>query len=337
MQSQSFWISSYAAPEQDGLLRSRFSPDTGFEITAVCSGLNNPSYVLEHPFLPVLYTVEELREGAVCAWAAGDDGLRLLARIPSGGADPCHLSLSEDGRWLYAANYSGGSVACFRLDGSGVPGERTDLRLHRGCGPRADRQEAAHAHCVFPWKGRLLVCDLGMDRIVVYENCGGVLAERGRLAAPAGSGPRHLAAHPSHPGLLYCVTELSGEVLVWQENGPDRFELVRAVPAVPADRPGENTAAAIRFTEDGSRLLVSHRGLDAIAVMAVGAGGMPGRPVLSPCVRCPRDFVVFGDTVLAASQADGVVCAYRLREGRLEDTGMTVQAQAPVCIQPCRK
>ena len=334
MNSQSFWISSYATPEQEGLIRCRFSPYTGFETAAACRGLNNPSYVLEHPSLPVLYTVEELAEGAVCAWETGENSLRLLARILTGGADPCHLSLSRDGRWLYAANYSGGSVACFRLDDAGIPAERTDLRRHRGSGPRADRQEAAHAHCGFPWKGRLLVCDLGTDEIVAYENRGGILTERGRLAAPAGSGPRHLTAHPAYPDLLYCVTELSGSVLVWRENGADLPEKAGEIPMVPEGRADGNTAAAMRFTEDGSRLLVSHRGLDVIAVMPVGADGMPGKPVLSPCVRCPRDFAVTGDMVLAASQADGVVRAYRLREDRLEDTGMMIRAQAPVCIQP---
>lgn len=336
MHRLSFWIGSYATPEQEGVIRCGFSPETGFETEAAFSGLTNPSYILEHPAFPVLYTVEEQEEGAVCAWEAGREALRLLARFPAGGADPCYLSLSADGQWLYTANYTGGSIACFRLDDSGIPVERSDLRRHSGYGPRKDRQEAAHAHCAFPWRDRLLVCDLGTDEIVIYRNSQGKLEECGRLRAPAGSGPRHLASHPAHPGLLYCVTELASTVLVWKENGADGFELIREAPMLPADYSGENTAAAIRFTEDGSRLLVSHRGLDSIAVMPVGADGIPGRPLLSPCVRWPRDFAVAGDTVLAASQFDGEVRAYRLRENLLEDTGMAVRAQAPVCLQPCR-
>ena len=223
-----------------------------------------------------------------------------------------------------------------RLDGSGIPTERTDLRRHRGSGPRADRQEAAHAHCVFPRKKRLLVCDLGMDEIILYTNERGELGECGRLSAPAGSGPRHLAMHARYPELLYCVTELASTVLVWKEKGQDDFELIREIPMVPADYTGENTAAAIRFTEDGGSLLVSHRGMDCIAVMPVSEDGIPGKPVLSPCIRWPRDFAVTGDMVLAASQTDGEVRAYRFHEDRLEETGMTIKAQAPVCLQECK-
>ena len=335
MSSQSFWIASYATPEQEGLIRCRFSPEKGFETEAAFTGLTNPSYVLAHPVLPVIYTVEEKKEGAVCVWEVGRESLRLLAWLPTEGADPCHLSLSPDRQWLYAANYSGGSVACFRVEDSGVLTERTDLRRHRGSGPRTDRQEAAHAHCVYPRKNRLLVCDLGTDEIVIYGNDQGELGECGRLAAPAGSGPRHLAAHPAYPELLYCVTELSSEVLVWKETGPDGFELIRKIPMLPADWSGENTAAAIRFTEDGSKLLVSHRGLDSIAVMPVGENGIPGEPVLSPCIGWPRDFAVTGNMVLAASQTGGEVRAFRLHEDRLEDTGMMIKAQAPVCLQAC--
>ena len=334
MQSFSFWVGSYATPEQEGLLCCEFNPETGFSVRSAFCGLTNPSYVLEHPSQPVLYSVEETREGAVCAWRPEEGRLRLLAKLPTGGADPCHLSVSEDGRWLYAANYSGGSAACFRLDADGVPAERTDLRQHRGHGPNAARQEAAHAHCVFPRKGRLAVCDLGTDEILIYENRDGILTERGRLRAPAGSGPRHLAAHPACPGLLFCVTELAGSVLVFRETEEDRFRLVREIPTLPPDYRGENTAAAIRFTGDGSRLLVSHRGLNAVAVIPVGRDGETGDPVLSPCVRGPRDFLVCGESVLAASQPDGEIRAYRLNGQRLEETGMRIRAQAPVCLQP---
>ena len=337
MHTQTFWIASYADQDQTGLIRCRFRPEKGFETEAAYTGLTNPSYILEHPDFPVLYTVEEKEEGAVCAWEPGSESLRLLAWIPTDGADPCHLSISADRHWLYVANYSGGSVACFRLDDSGIPTERTDLRRHRGSGPRADRQEAAHAHCVFQRKKRLRVCDLGMDEIILYTNERGELGECGRLSAPAGSGPRHLAMHPRYPELLYCVTELASTVLVWKEKGQDDFELIREIPMLPADCTGENAAAAIRFTEDGSSLLVSQRGMDCIVVMPLSEGGIPGKPVLSPCIRWPRDFAVTGDMVLAASQTDGEVRAYRLHENRLEETGMAIKAQAPVCLQECKQ
>ena len=333
MPSQSYWIGSYASPEQKGLLRCSFSPEKGFALESAYDGLLNPSFLLEHPEKPVLYTVEETEEGMVCAWRAEGNRLALLGRIPSGGASPCYLSLSEDGHWLYCANYTGGSVASIRLDENGIPAERTGLVQHTGKGPNAQRQEKAHAHCAYPYHGGIGVCDLGEDRIYLYRNEGGTLRENTCLRAEPGSGPRHLVAHPRYPGCLYCVSELTGEVFVWKENSSGRYDLLQGIGTLPRGFTGENTAAAIRFTQDGRLLLVSHRGADGIAVMTVRPEGKLEEPVWSPCVRGPRDFLVSGEYVLAAGQRDGEVRAYKLTEGKLQDTGFRFEAQEPVCIQ----
>lgn len=333
MSSHLIWIGSYASPEQEGLLRCRFSPESGFAVESAYEGLLNPSFLLEHPAHPVLYTVEETDQGAVCAWREKAGRLVLLGRVPAGGASPCHLSLSADGNWLYCANYMGGSAACIRLDGQGIPVERTDLAQHTGKGPNAQRQEKAHAHCVYPFGGRIGVCDLGEDRIYLYENEDGVLREKVCLAAAPGSGPRHLAAHPRYPGCLYCVLELTGDVFVWMETVPGQFEQRYGIGTLPPAFAGENTAAAIRFTDDGGWLLVSHRGADGIAAMRMRPDGTPEEPVWSPCVRGPRDFLVSGEYVLAAGQRDGEIRAYSLKEGKLKDTGFGLKVREPVCIQ----
>ena len=328
-----FWVGNYASAEGNGVSRYRYDPGVGFTAEAAYTGLTNPSYLLEHPALSVLYTVEETGEGAVCAWREAEGKLVLQGRTLTGGASPCHLSLSGDGRWLFCANYMGGSVSCFRLDENGIPAERTDLAVHHGKGPNPQRQEAAHAHCVYPYRGRFGVCDLGEDRLYLYENRGGKLEETACLAATPGSGPRHLASHEAYPGCLYCVSELSGDVCIWKETEPGAFEPLQEINTLPAGFGGENTAAAIRFTEDGKWLLVSHRGADGIAAMPVRTDGTLGEPAWSPCVRGPRDFLICGDTVLAASQRDGEIRAYELNEGRLTDTGFRIEAPEPVCLQ----
>jgi len=333
MPSQSIWIGSYASPEQAGILRCRFSPETGFTAGTAYDGLKNPSFLLEHPVYPVLYTVEETDEGAVCAWREENGRLVPAGRIRSGGASPCHLSLSADGKWLYCANYMGGNAACIRLDEEGLPAERTDLAQHDGKGPNAQRQEMAHVHCVYPYHGWVGVCDLGEDRIYLYENHGGRFREITRLKAKPGSGPRHLASHMGYSGCLYCVSELTGDLTVWKETASGCFDLLQEMNTLPNEYTGENTAAAIRFTEDGQWLLVSHRGADGIAAMAVRADGTLEGPVWSPCVRGPRDFLICGSSVLVAGQRDGEVRAYTLEAGRLTDTGFRIEAREPVCIQ----
>ena len=84
----------------------------------------------------------------------------------------------------------------------------------------------------------------------------------------------------------------------------------------------------------GALLLASNRGHDSIAVMPVGADGGLGAPVISPCVAEPRDFAICGEYVLAASQRDSVIRAYRLERESLclEDTGMGLELGHPVCL-----
>lgn len=333
MSAQTIWIGSYSSPEKEGLLRCSFSTAAGFSAGTAYNGLLNPSYLLEHPVHPVLYTVEETDEGAVCAWREENDRLIPAGRVLTGGASPCHLSLSADGNWLYCANYMGGSAACIRLDENGIPMERTDLVKHHGKGPDVQRQEMAHVHCVYPYHGQIGVCDLGEDRIYLYENLDGQLRESACLQAKPGSGPRHLAAHAGHPGCLYCVSELASDVTVWRETAPGGFDLQQELNTLPAGYSGKNTAAAIRFTDDGRWLLVSHRGADGIAAMPVRADGTLDEPAWSPCVRGPRDFLICGDTVLICSQQDGEVRAYILEAGRLKDSGFRIEVREPVCIQ----
>ena len=330
-----FYIGGYAAAEEAGVCRAAFDPEKGFAAEAAWTGFVNPSFVLPHPALPVLYTVEEtVLQGAVHAWALTADGPRPLGGLPSGGADPCHLSLSPDGRSLYAANYTSGSLAVFALGADGRILARSDLKQHAGRGPRDDRQECAHVHFSMTLDGEVLACDLGQDAVFRYQMRDGGLAERGRVAFPAGAGPRHLAASPLLPGRLYCVAELDSRVyaLKKQENG---WQISQAVSMLPAGFAGENTAAAIRLTADARFLLASNRGHDSIAVFPLSPEGELGAPVITPCVAQPRDFLLCGGHVLVGSQRDSLVRAYRLAaDGHLADTGWQMEAARPVCFQP---
>lgn len=328
-----FLTGGYADKTQPGVCRFAFDPGEGFTREAAWTGFVNPSFVLAHPALPVLYTVEEtVPQGAVHAWAMTAEGPRPLGGLPSGGADPCHLMLA--GGYLYAANYTSGSLAVFALNADGSLRERVDVRQHTGRGPHPDRQEAAHVHFSMALGEELLACDLGQDAVFRYENENGRLKERGRIPFPAGSGPRHLAASPLLPGRLYCVTELSSQVFALTRTG-EGWRIDQALSLLPGDFAGENTAAAIHITADARFLLASNRGHDSIAAFALTPDGTLGDAVLSPCVAQPRDFLICDDHVIVGSQRDSLIRAYRLdAAGRLTDTGFAAETPRPVCFQP---
>ena len=96
MNTIAFRAGNYGSPEEKTLFRCAFDPEKGFRMLEARSGLLNPSYVLEHPEKPMLYTVEETAEGAVCAWRLGAEEPTLQKKLATGGADPCHYGTERD-------------------------------------------------------------------------------------------------------------------------------------------------------------------------------------------------------------------------------------------------
>ena len=329
-----FITGGYAKPEEAGLCLFSFDPERGFSLQKAWNGLTNPSFVLKHPLLPVLYTVEETAPmGRVCAWEWQGDALRPLDSLRSGGADPCHLSLSADGKQLFVSNYTSGSLTVFLLNNQGQIAAMSDHRQHSGHGLHPLRQEGPHVHCALEADGLLYVCDLGKDRIEMYQNINGKLRPAGGVSLKSGSGPRHVAVHDKHPGHLYCVTELANSVCHLIRRG-NTYEIAQEISTLLAGFAGENTGAALHFTQDGQYLLASNRGHDSIAVYPVNAEGNVSGPVISPCVAVPRDFAVYDDFVMVGSQTNDEIRAYRLDRSslRLMDTGWTAKAKAPTCF-----
>jgi 6-phosphogluconolactonase len=209
-----------------------------------------------------------------------------------------------------AANYGSGSVALFPVRPDGALGEASWVARHEGSGPHGDRQEGPHAHSsVFTPDGRhLLVADLGIDRMVVYELDGGSLSRRGEMASAPGAGPRHMVFHPDGRH-LFVVNELDSTLAVYAwEAGSLRH--LQTTTTLFSDAPG-NLAAELRVAAGGDRVYVSNRGHDSIAVFSFdGVSGLA--PVaIRPCGGSwPRSFALTPDgrnLVVAARRSDRIV------------------------------
>ena len=83
-------------------------------------------------------------------------------------ADPCHLAFDESGAWLFAANYTGGRLTAHQV-APDVAADAAHSVAFTGSGPNRERQASPHAHqaVVDAARGRLLVADLGADRVRV--------------------------------------------------------------------------------------------------------------------------------------------------------------------------
>jgi 6-phosphogluconolactonase len=97
--------------------------------------------------------------------------LRLLNTVSSRGSGPCHVALDKTGRWIFAANYSNGSIASFPIRSDGTLGDAAASIQHTGASVNAQRQSGPHAHSVnISADNRfLVVTDLGIDQVLVYR------------------------------------------------------------------------------------------------------------------------------------------------------------------------
>ena len=265
-------------------------------------------------------------------WSPGAQGClasaaALAPLVPS--PDPCHVAVHPSGQWLFSASYSEGSVSVFPIAGDGALGQPLTTAL------------GSHAHmCAFAQGGEeVLVPLLGSDALAVlaFNASTGQLALKQMLPLPPGSGPRHVALHPTLPGTAYLVLELSSSVAVLQRSSSSSSSNGSAWQVLGAPvstlRPGLplptlQAAAALAVSPDSRHLYVSNRaappgaGDNSIACLALSAeggvaGGAPaswatGGPGLGQALDFPRDCALSQDglTLAAASQHSGQVTLF---------------------------
>jgi 6-phosphogluconolactonase len=343
----------------EGIYLLRMDRRTG-ELRPVGSvnGGANPSFLAIHPNGRFLYAVSELEQyngrasGAVSAFAIerGTGALTRLNEQPSGGGAPCYVSVDRTGRAALVANYAGGSVALLSIQPDGALAPAAHVVQHQGTGPNAERQAAAHAHCILPDPSNrfALVADLGADRVFVYRlDLGGnslLHVEGGDAVMRPGAGPRHIAFHPTLP-LVFVANELDSTVATLRfDAGRGALSLLDAQSTVPAGWTGgrgggTNYPADIHVAPSGRTLYVSNRGHNSIAVFSVAAstGALALDQVVATEGDWPRNFSLHptGRWLLVANQrSDSVVVFGRDPEnGRLTPSGQRIGIPSPVCLR----
>lgn len=296
------------------------------ELLSACHDVDDPTYVILSHDGRTLYacgSIPETGEGAAASYRIAGDELQLLSIRPSGGMAACHLAESPDGRFLYMANYLSGSVAVFPVE-DGVLDDRIQLVQHTGFGPHPTRQEAAHTHqCVFrPGTNELFVCDLGIDRVMVYlqDAASGLLSLQGDIPMPAGMGPRHLVFAGQHQ--CYVTGELDNMVRRLVHDGC--WKIAGEISTLPPDWKGESISAAIRL--HAGALWVSNRGHDSLCRIALDETGAMLSASWTPTGgRMPRDFAFLPGGILFAHQQQG---------GLIASTGASLAMDGAVCICP---
>ena len=270
------------------------------------------------------------RGGAVVVLTPSADGkLQVAQTLPIPGRTPCFITLAPDRRHLYTANYSSGDLTEIPLDADGrIAGEARSIR-HTGHGP-TPRQKSPHPHCALfdPAGKRLYVCDLGTDRIHVYDRTPGqgITAPAAEVPLPPGLGPRHLVFSPDG-NRLYVANELNSTAAVFVRNAQGEWRFKTAVPTLknPGDKP--NYPGAIKLSADAGTLFVTNRGDNSISCFdAAPDGNIKLRGTIPAGGDYPSDLII---------SADGrIIAVANFKSGNVTTPDGTVELKQAIALCP---
>jgi 6-phosphogluconolactonase len=322
-------------------------------------GVDNPTYLTVHEGNRCVYANSEVfgwNEGTVSAYRLDprSGSLSYINKQPALGSILAHNSLDRTGRFVFVANYSvyaepddglpDQSVVVMPVRSDGGLGPAVSSRSHPGSGPNAARQERSHAHCVLasPDNRHVLVADLGIDQLVVYDfdaASGALSAAPAPFTMKAGSGPRHFAFHPSG-SYVYAISELDSTITALAFDAAlGALTHLQTVSALPSGYVEESHCAGLQLTPDGRHLYGSNRGHDSLVVYAVDES--TGRLSLVEHHSClgktPRDFAIdpSGHFLLVANQNSDAVIVFRIdpQSGKLTDSGQHAEIATPMCVK----
>lgn len=350
------YVGTYTNKTSEGIYVYKFDSDTG-ELGKLYTVKNveQPSYLTIDESRKFLFAVNETEEyegkksGAVSSFAidqkSGD--LKFLNKVPSLGGAPCHISVSNNGKFALVANYLGGNVSVFPVDADGKLKASIDLQQHSGSGANKDRQEAAHAHSInLDEKNKYaIVCDLGVDKIFIYdfdEKTGKLKPNPNQeiFQTKPGAGPRHFAFHPGKK-FAFVINELDLTITSFDfDEKKGTLKEIQTVSTLPenASRSGA-TCADIHVSPNGKFLYGSNRGHDSITVFKIDekTGRLENIQNISTGGKTPRNFTIApnGKFLLAANQSSDSIIVFSIDEktGKLTQTANKASVSMPVCLK----
>src|ERR1700689_2022151 len=293
------YVGTYT-PNGGGIYLFRLDPATAaLTQLQVIDDIRNPTWLAVNAAQTRLYAVSEIdnhqgmHSGAIVSYAIDNDSLQIkrIGAVSSGGSTPTYVSVHPSGKFVFAANYGGGSAAVFPVGSDGALGDATDVRP--SVGPRhhvrgtndppgqfaQSDHDGPHLHMVAadPSGQFVIANDAGLDLTLIWrlDAQGGRLlpAEAPVLIAPPGSAPRHFVFHPNGK-FFYNLYEHDARVVVYDYDGSrGAMRLKQSVSTLPPHFAGSNLASGLVVSPNGRFLYVGNRLHSSIAIFAIAADG----------------------------------------------------------------
>lgn len=323
----------------------------------------NPSWIALHPSKKYLYSVNEVDDvdggnGSVSAFAidSATGDLKALNTVSSKGAVPAHCSVDRAGRFVFVANYGGGSIAVLPIRTDGSLATAVDFHrdldsvgsTHATSAPSGSfaisGHDTPHAHMIAadPQSRFVLATDLGQDRIYTYRferATGKLTAPSGApfTSLPTGDGPRHFVFHPNGRWFYSIQEEASTVAFFHYNNLTGSLSAQQTVSTLPAGFAGTNFTSEILVSPSGKNLYAANRLHDTIAIFTIGADGRLthlGEASTMADYPCNCCIDPSGNFMFACNRHGDSITSFRIERGTglLTFTGRYTAVGSPACI-----
>jgi 6-phosphogluconolactonase len=331
----------------EGIYCFDFDPDNGQLQMKHVQPATNPSYLCI-PSTKYLYTHTEVLEAKnprVQAFKINmnDFSLQLINEQEIPGGCPCHINFSKRYNCILVACYeTGNTILCpVAQDGKLLP--QTKILQHHGSSINHLRQEKAHAHAVMidDLCNNILVTDLGIDKVIVYEMLvvNGMLEAKLRqsVSLPPGSGPRHFAFHPGMEH-AFVLNELTGTITLMRYSD-GYLEPLYSYRVLPKEFKEAASAAAVRISADGKFIYTTDRGDDCVSVLRFDSNTETLEVIdrQKTLGKTPRDINLdpTGSWLLASNQDSDSIAIFKIdkKTGMIMPKHLFEKIKSPVCLE----
>jgi 6-phosphogluconolactonase len=341
LKTYTLFVGTYTENGSEGIYSYSFNANTG-ELTQkkLAAPMGNPSFLKISSDKKFLYAVEETdgyenSSGGVAAFSIDNGNLTKINSDATVGAHPCHLGLSQDGRFLAASSYTGGSLTIFKLGENGALLPKPQFIDHK----ILDTTKTSHAHSAKFTKDGLFTADLGLDAVKRYRLEGDIFVPsvQPSIEMAPKAGPRHFTFGQDGK-YLYVINELNSTITVLERKADYSYTELETLSTLAEDFDGESYCADIHLSKDGKFLYGSNRGENTIVIFKVdqttGKLSLVGRESVQG--DWPRNFGMdpSGNFLLVANQRSNNITVYK----RNADNGTLsflyeLELSSPVCLE----
>ncbi|MGT2924979.1 lactonase family protein [Streptococcus caviae] len=224
------YFGTYTKHTSKGIYTARFDTEKGIlSDLELFAAAENPTYLAFDRQNHLFSVSKQADRGGAASFT--QDG-QLISRVLEAGAPLCHLSVDEQRRLVYGANYHKGELLIYGIADDGTLSLLNKV-VHHGSGIHPN-QAGAHVHFAGLTPDNCLVtCDLGTDAVTAYAvRPNGQTKRIGNYQTAPGAGARHLVFHP-HLKTAYLICELNASIEVLIYSGYGQFTHRQTVSTLP--------------------------------------------------------------------------------------------------------